>query len=196
MFCIFNYYFHYLTVDGSWGGWSSWSSCSDTCGSGSRSRSRDCDDPPPGNGGQDCIGDVTDVRACDLADCPVDGAWGDWGEWGACSVTCGSGSASRLRSCDSPSPGNGGDSCPGDSSQDKLCTEGGCPVDGAWTTWGTWSACSMSCGSGQRARQRACTNPPPENGGKECTGSVTSEELCSDRICPGRPIHHNLALIF
>nr|KAF6504172.1 complement C8 alpha chain [Rousettus aegyptiacus] len=36
-------------------------------------------------------------------------------------------------------------------------------VDGRWSCWSSWSACS----AGTQQRRRECNNPPPENGGKE-----------------------------
>merc|ERR1719369_436874 len=40
------------------------------------------------------------------------------------------------------------------------------PVDGNWSKWGPWSACS----NGGRTRTRRCDNPPPSGGGKNCPG--------------------------
>ena len=34
-------------------------------------------------------------------------------------------------------------------------------VNGDWGVWGAWSTCSMTCGSGTRARSRSCDNPAP-----------------------------------
>lgn len=42
-------------VDGVFGSWSAWSACSQTCGAGSQSRSRQCDNPTPRNGGAPCV---------------------------------------------------------------------------------------------------------------------------------------------
>ena len=41
----------------------------------------------------------------------MDGDWGQWGSYTTCSKTCGTGSRSRSRACDKPSPSNGGLSC-------------------------------------------------------------------------------------
>lgn len=60
-----------FTVDGSWGAWSSWGTCTVTCGGGSYSRSRQCDDPAPANGGLQCPGDQSEFGNCNNQSCPV-----------------------------------------------------------------------------------------------------------------------------
>eukprot|EP00057_Strongylocentrotus_purpuratus_P012664 XP_011667138.1 PREDICTED: delta-like protein D [Strongylocentrotus purpuratus] len=44
-------------IDGGWNGWSPWSECPVTCGEGVHSRTRNCDNPEPQNGGQPCEGE-------------------------------------------------------------------------------------------------------------------------------------------
>ena len=51
-------------VDGNWSDWAQWSSCSNTCGKGTISRSRNCDDPAPAFGGQGCGGSNTEMEEC------------------------------------------------------------------------------------------------------------------------------------
>ncbi|XP_077358108.1 A disintegrin and metalloproteinase with thrombospondin motifs 14 isoform X1 [Festucalex cinctus] len=55
--------------DGSWSSWSKFSSCSRTCGGGVRSRSRQCNDPPPAYGGHECTGSGFDYQICNTEDC-------------------------------------------------------------------------------------------------------------------------------
>ncbi|XP_062234654.1 A disintegrin and metalloproteinase with thrombospondin motifs 3 [Platichthys flesus] len=55
--------------DGSWGSWSKSGSCSRTCGGGIRSRSRQCNDPPPAYGGRDCPGSTFDYQMCNTEEC-------------------------------------------------------------------------------------------------------------------------------
>ncbi|XP_069373233.1 A disintegrin and metalloproteinase with thrombospondin motifs 14 isoform X2 [Paralichthys olivaceus] len=55
--------------DGSWSSWSKFSSCSRTCGGGVRSRSRQCNDPPPAYGGRDCPGSTFDYQMCNTEEC-------------------------------------------------------------------------------------------------------------------------------
>ncbi|CAH1265823.1 C6 [Branchiostoma lanceolatum] len=52
-------------------------------------------------------------------------------------------------------------------------------VHGNWACWGPWTPCSKSDGSGQRARQRTCTNPAPQNGGQACPGQKSETETCN-----------------
>ncbi|XP_031568759.1 MAM and LDL-receptor class A domain-containing protein 2-like [Actinia tenebrosa] len=56
-------------LDGHWGRWSSWGSCSTTCGEGSKTRTRICDDPVPKNGGKNCVGSNTEQRYCKVRSC-------------------------------------------------------------------------------------------------------------------------------
>lgn len=56
----------------------------------------------------------------------VDGKWSKWSEWSACSVTCGIGIRSRIRTCDSPEPINGGKDCSGDSEELEECGDEAC----------------------------------------------------------------------
>ncbi|XP_023931255.1 uncharacterized protein LOC106157441 isoform X34 [Lingula anatina] len=67
---------------------------------------------------------------------------------------------------------------------------GSCEISGTgpeprgWTQWGTWSACSVTCGSGSRSRVRSC---PP---GSNCAGASIEEDACNSGPCvvaPGKP---------
>ena len=44
-----------------------------------------------------------------------------------------------------------------------------------WGTWGTWTACSVTCGGGTRTRTKLCDNPAPANGGADCAGDTNSD---------------------
>lgn len=57
-------------------------------------------------------------------------------------------------------------------------------VDGAWSQWGSWGTCSVSCGGGKRSRARSCSNPTPANGGKECIGALSDLGDCNPQLCP------------
>ena len=57
----------------------------------------------------------------------LEGGWSTWSVYGDCSVTCGMGSKTRTRKCQSPVPPNGGSACIGEDSETKDCEEMACP---------------------------------------------------------------------
>ena len=61
-------------------------------------------------------------------------------------------------------------------------------VDGGFSDWSEFSPCSATCGNGFQERERACNNPVPENGGKNCSdlGELTERRVCSVMECPGQ----------
>ncbi|XP_062578075.1 coadhesin-like [Saccostrea cucullata] len=116
---------------------------------------------------------------------PVDGNWSGWGSYSHCDVTCGTGWKLRRRNCTNPPPSGGGGDCVGLDEEGILCLNKPCPIDGAWSAWSRYSTCSVSCGGGNRERNRTCNNPEPSNGGRDCTGNSTMSETCNTSICPG-----------
>ena len=73
----FNFHHHGLkfvfSVDGGFDLWSAWTTCSETCGTGTQSRSRTCTNPVPANLGQNCTGDFDQAKSCKLTSCPGKG---------------------------------------------------------------------------------------------------------------------------
>uniref|UniRef100_A0AAR2JX33 ADAM metallopeptidase with thrombospondin type 1 motif, 3 n=1 Tax=Pygocentrus nattereri TaxID=42514 RepID=A0AAR2JX33_PYGNA len=55
--------------DGAWGTWTKYGSCSRSCGTGVRFRTRQCNNPVPSNGGQDCPGVNYEFQLCNTDDC-------------------------------------------------------------------------------------------------------------------------------
>ncbi|CAH8874719.1 unnamed protein product [Trichobilharzia szidati] len=186
-------------VGGSWSPWSPWSECSATCGEGgTQNRRRTCDNPPPSNGGRSCPGQELMVRACNRGPCPVNGGWGKWTSWSHCSHSCGGGQRRRTRLCDSPAPAYGGEDCPPTgSTETSECQSEACPIHGDWSNWSSWSACSRTCGVGLQSRERECTQPQPQFGGRLCRGSAKEIRTCevqkrgSSGFCPETDITQN-----
>ncbi|CAH1782946.1 unnamed protein product [Owenia fusiformis] len=55
-------------INGGWGSWSSYTHCSKPCG-GQQTRTRNCDNPVPQNGGRFCKGNNQNQRACNTHSC-------------------------------------------------------------------------------------------------------------------------------
>nr|XP_058956147.1 mucin-like protein [Pocillopora verrucosa] len=173
--------------------------CSKSCGFGYQLRSRTCTNPAPKYGGQTCyrLGRATEWRRCNaIFNCPVDGGYSSWGTWSMCSRSCGGGYQSRSRTCTNPAPKYGGRTCYqqrrlGRATEWRRCnTNVNCPVEGGYSSWGTWSMCSRSCGIGYQLRSRTCTNPAPKYGGRTCyqqrrLGQARESRRCNTNVnCP------------
>jgi len=102
-----------------------------TCGIGQRVRRRQCNAPPPSNGGKQCNTDQsadTQFVNCQLVDCvSVPGVWNDWSQWTSCSVSCANGTVVRNRTCAPPLAGQSTLPCAGDSNETDVCALGTCP---------------------------------------------------------------------
>ena len=60
----------FVLVHGGFSTWSNWSLCDKTCGGGSRFKSRHCDNPPPQNEGNECVGKKVTQEVCNVQFCP------------------------------------------------------------------------------------------------------------------------------
>lgn len=125
----------------------------------------------------------------------VNGGWSEWSPWsGTCNVDCSLlrehaakvndpkdvlPHQRRTRTCNNPAPLNGGQYCSGDEEMTRNCKVA-CKLDGGWSSWSDWSSCSTSC---HRFRTRACTVPPPMNGGLGCFGDDLATEVCPASLC-------------
>ena len=65
----------FFSVNGGWGAWCAWSSCSESCGGGSKSRSRKCDNPAPYYGGLQCYGNSQETKSCNTEYCSGEYSW-------------------------------------------------------------------------------------------------------------------------
>ncbi|XP_028403035.1 uncharacterized protein LOC114525803 isoform X3 [Dendronephthya gigantea] len=175
-------------VHGNWAAWSKWGSCSASCGSGVKERSRTCTNPVPSYGGLDCFENSHDYSDCVMpVDCPGDDEFSKWSNWGSCSVSCGEGRQNRTRFCTVvPNyPPQEEPYCTEPTGQSIKCYNEPCIVNGGFTPWTDWSACTTSCGFGTRSRYRNCTNPPPLFGGSDCLGPLYEMKECENAAnCP------------
>lgn len=171
------------SVNGGWSAWSSYGACSATCGGGTQSSTRTCNNPTPQLDGANCTGSSVQTQQCNLQACPQDGGWSAV-QWGPCSASCGDGTQTGTRVCNNPYPNYGGAPCTGPTTVTQACNMGGCPQDGGWSDWSQWSQCSADCGGGTQSSTRTCTNPAPQNGGAQCTGTSTKSQSCNIDPCP------------
>ncbi|CAC5422954.1 Neurotrypsin,Scavenger receptor cysteine-rich type 1 protein M130,Deleted in malignant brain tumors 1 protein,Coadhesin,Thrombospondin-1,Mucin-like protein,Hemicentin-1,Thrombospondin-2,Scavenger receptor cysteine-rich domain-containing group B protein,Soluble scavenger receptor cysteine-rich domain-containing protein SSC5D [Mytilus coruscus] len=175
-----------VEVNGHWGSWSLWTSCNSICGSGTRKRTRRCDNPLPTFGGSSCTGNSEQSRTCTGTSCSVRGNWGSWSTWTGCSSSCDSGYQTKHRVCNNPVPSSSGLYCNGTSFAVRNCKIANCPVNGYWGSWSLWTSCNSICGSGTRKRTRRCDNPLPKFGGSSCTGNSEQSRTCTGSSCSVR----------
>ena len=145
------------------------------------SRTRSCNNPSPSNGGLSCRGYNKYFVSCSDGDCPkVNGAWGGWSSYSTCGSNC---TRSVTRSCNSPSPANGGAQCQGYSKYFYSCSDGNCGrVHGGWGCWSSYSICGSNC---MRSRTRSCDSPSPAGGGSACQGYNQYFYSCTGGNCRG-----------
>jgi hypothetical protein len=53
-----------MSINGGWSDWSGWSACNANCGEGKISRTRECNNPTPRYGGNDCDGLSIEEKSC------------------------------------------------------------------------------------------------------------------------------------
>mmetsp|Transcript_25160 Transcript_25160/g.72526 ORF Transcript_25160/g.72526 Transcript_25160/m.72526 type:complete len:487 (+) Transcript_25160:3-1463(+) len=102
-----------------WSEWGEWTKCTQTCGGGTRSRTRPKKSQAH-DGGADCEGKGTMQEECSAKACPTDCKWMQWGDWYACPVSCGSGWRSRVRV--KQEAHDGGKDCTGEGKESSECT--------------------------------------------------------------------------
>ena len=70
-------------------------------------------------------------------------------------------------------------------------------MNGGYGEWSDWSACSVTCNSGEKTRTRKCDNPSPQNGGKNCEeqglGAASETAICEEAPCSNNTTEPNAA---
>jgi len=183
-----------VCVDGAWGDWAPWEPCSKTCRGGMTWRSRQIATPAsecgvPASGLSQELGSCNAEVACmPSVDCKLS----DWDTWSDCSASC-EGTKRRARRVLVEGQGNG-TFCSGALKQASPCNPdwrqpvpAGCSASGAaldcqYDSWALWSACTKSCGGGQRFRNRTIRQMPA-NGGIGCADPLVLTEGCAQQAC-------------
>ena len=60
---------HNFPVDGGWSEWTDFTECSESCGGGTKTRSRSCTNPAPADGGAQCQGESSEEETCNTEAC-------------------------------------------------------------------------------------------------------------------------------
>ena len=103
-----------------------------------------------------------------------------WAKWTDCTLTCGSGKKTRIRT-KLVEESNGG-KCEEDLLEEEECNTKPCPEPCKWAEWQDWDDCSQSCGTGKKVRVRV--KELKEKNGGLCKGSYREESTCNTNLCP------------
>ena len=70
-------------------------------------------------------------------------------------------------------------------------------VDGDYGNWSLNRMCNATCGQGFETWSRACDNPKPKYGGRNCSylGKHVALKRCSAKPCPGKLSSENNPMI-
>nr|XP_039268100.1 A disintegrin and metalloproteinase with thrombospondin motifs adt-1-like [Styela clava] len=154
--------------------WQSWGPCSSSCGTGFRTRTRECKNKELG-----CEGESSEEDVCKG---PCQG-FNPWGKWTTCTESCNGGTRTRQRTCSFKKcdPDENGNTSKTDK---ENCNLEPCP--GKWGDWGAWESCSTTCGdNGEQIARRTCEGG--RAGGPGCLGLATKTRPCrNNNKCPGK----------
>jgi len=145
----------------SWSEWGNWSQCSQSCGAGLRTRSRE-ELVPAKNGGAACPGHGTEQGDCNTQACPVDCQWEPWSDWEACSVTCGNGVHARVRT--KQTEANGGRPCNGTDNEKAACGQANCTATAATEAASSTATPVAAAGLGTAANGSGNDSTAPAGG--------------------------------
>ena len=132
-----------------------------TCGGGIQTLSRTCTNPPPSNGGKDCselgLAEKT-IISCNEQGCRK-----------LYILIINDGYIAFLVQV----------------MYNKRCSIPITAINGGYSKWLECTECNATCGGGTKIKTRNCTNPPPANGGKDCSGlgPAVQKESCNQQDC-------------
>jgi hypothetical protein len=181
--------------------------CSLECGGGRTTRTREItkqhQDGGDGTAADiQCPTELMETKSCNWHPCPIDCKENDWsvpddlwdkGEGFTCSKSCQDGATGspgkgfRSRSV-RVAPKWGGKPC-GDLEQSQNCNTHFCPIDCITSRWGSWGACSKTCGTSVNDRGTMASTRHilrhPEHGGAACPKDDCVGEDCLTRHIQG-----------
>lgn len=170
------------------GPWGAYSGCSLSCGGGSKSRTRKVLTREQ-HGGDVCPA-LAQTADCNTHSCPVDCIVSAWGLFGACDRSCKPdtgvlhvtrGLKKRARTVLRPAD-HGGKACP--TLRDSAsCNDHACPFNCVVSLWGSWDACSVTCGPGVHTRARLILSAARAGGGA-CPTLTMSGDCHAQDACP------------
>ncbi|CAJ1364409.1 unnamed protein product [Effrenium voratum] len=181
-----------------WSDWGVYGECSKSCNSGQQTRVRQkswhAPDAAKALGfsrrlmeGSACEGQQKEIRPCSVTPCslasaPVNCQWEKWSQWGDCAC---SGLSTRQRMVAMQASRNGVP-CVGALEDSQSCKPSlsctSLDVNCAFGLWTPWSACSVTCGSGQRYHTRTVITHA-QAGGQRCHGGLEEVEACHLAPC-------------
>jgi hypothetical protein len=160
--------------------WGKFGGCSKSCGSGTKTRTRELE-IPAAHGGR-CPKLTDTPRRCNAFKCPMDCEVSKWGKWTDCSAKCGGGKQTRGRSIQAHTFRHGGKACP-PLTATKKCGTKKCKIHCTQGPWSHWSKCSKSCGKGATKKAWRKTLRKAAYGGDAC-GASTRSVKCPYEACP------------
>jgi len=157
--------------------WSDWAPCAKSCGGGLKDRHRTVISHAQ-HGGYACPF-LGEYAPCNEHACPADCEVTGWSPWTQCEKSCGSGHRYRGRVV-TKATSAGGAECP-ILGQHEVCNAFPCPIDCEVTAWSVETACSLTCGGGQKTKHRSVLVPSAFDG-VECPALVHTT-VCNDQPC-------------
>ena len=160
--------------------YSDFNDCSLTCGGGTKTRTRDIIQNPTGTGLACPVLSETEpcnTQPCVEGDCKVS----PYSDFSSCSLNCGGGTKTRIRTVLVPQSGTGR-ACPVLSETQPCntqpCVAGDCKV----SAYSAFSRCTEGCGGGTRTRTR--TVEVPQSGTGQPCPELSETEACNTQPCP------------
>jgi len=158
--------------------WSDYTPCTKSCGIGGEQTKLRSVSRESMYGGEACA-PLQDTRVCNVHACPINCLMSMFTPWGDCSQPCGVGDKNKTRTV-TLAAAHGGDACP-HVIEHASCNYHACEKECVLNSWGNWTDCSQSCGTGYQHRYRDYQTPLMKD--KNCA-HLHEVHTCNDHSCP------------